>query len=332
MVQGISKGKPQVTITSSQQSLFGNGQEGSLSGQPRDPKAEEERAKAKFQKTQAGQTQAKAGVYGGANIDNAERAAAGNPQRSMPKITKPAAPKVAAAPYVQCHFKHPPYPVLEGFTVLGGSGISPHIKDCDVYCSLDHQGQSSMPWETGAVRFVWEIKNYGVPNDVVGFKRMVDYLEAQIKAGKKVHVGCMAGHGRTGMVLAALRMQMAGDKDAIMHVRNNYCDQAVETDAQIKWLMDHYGMNKAPPRVKKYAAKPAGAAGQSFVKGNWKDDFESANSGRVFEDDDDFESTASTEARAPHQTSWAANSPWLRELEGPSANLTPDQTWYEDGA
>lgn len=311
MVQGIGPGKPQVTIKQpTQQSLFGNGQEGKLSNQPpRDLKAEEERAKAKFKNTTAGKHAGTTATY--------------TPVEK--KAQKPAAPK--APPPAPCHYKHPPYPVFEGFTVIGGSGIVPHVKDCDVYCSLDRAGDTSMPWDIGPVRFVWEIKNYGVPTDVVGFKRMVTYLAEQIKKGKRVHVGCMAGHGRTGMVLAALRFEMAGDKDAIMHVRTNYCDQAVETDGQIKWLMDHYGMSKAPPRKSKHiqtsGSKSASEAG-AFRKGDW-DSFDTANNSRY----DVETSTASTEERAPHQNSWAANSPWLRELEGPPANLG-EQAWYDD--
>ena len=342
---------PQAVKPKSQQSLFGNGQEGERNNQVTYPlahpqtycqrktgsclntgicqggtcanlsptvrrstgektRAEEQRAKEKFAQTSAGKV---AKPYGTAlgPVDAAERAAA-----------KPT--KVAYAP--SCHLAHPPYPVFEDFTVIGGSGIFPHVKDCDVYCSLDRNGTTSMPWETGATRFVWEIKNYGVPTDVAGFKHMVTYLAGKIKEGKKVHVGCMAGHGRTGMVLAALRFEMAGDPDAIMHVRNNYCNQAVEPDGQIKWLMDHYGMNKAPPREKKYkAASTSASSAGAFKKGDWADEFDTANEYRF----DDNGALPDTTPREPHQNSWAANSPWLKELEGPPAQLEEDKAWYE---
>mgnify|MGYP001615908168 CR=1 FL=1 len=255
-----------------------------------------------------------------------------------------------------CHHTHPAYPVAEGFTVLGGSGISPFHTDCDIYVSFDkatYPGTRSLPWEAGE-DFIFYIKNYGVPDDPAAFRKMVEWLAEQIKAGKKVHLGCMAGHGRTGMVLAALRMHMAGDKDAITHVRTNYCDQAMETDGQIKWLMTHWGVNVAPPRKKKYAESATTASKVGAIKngvwddhtpaskaGNeWFDDpyddpfgFDSANAGRF-----DAPPLPDLNARTKDQTSWVANSPWQKEAEPVQLAATPetppadlgDTPWYEE--
>lgn len=331
MVQGIRPGQPQQTMTSTgkvtvttssskQPSLFGNGQPEKFGGKhntKRDPNAEQERAKNKFANTDAGKAASQA-RYDAAAAASRDRTAA-----ARDEVKPPSKPKKELPYAPPCHHKHPPYPVADGFTVIGGSGITPFNKDCDIYCSLDHAGPVSMPWEAGGPYcFVFEIKNYGVPNNVESFKKLVTWLVGQVQKGRKVHVGCMAGHGRTGMVLAAMRMEMAGDKDAIMHVRNNYCDQAVETDGQIKWLMDHYDMNKAPPRVKKGGGTNVSASSVGAVRhGNWDDPFDTgfdkANTGRY----DDIE-------RQPQHTSWVANSPWLRELEGPAADLG-DEAWYE---
>ena len=76
---------------------------------------------------------------------------------------------------------------------------------------------------------------------------MVKWLAKQVEAGKKVHVGCIGGHGRTGLVLAALARVMIDEKDAIAYVRKNYCHKVVETTAQVNFLAKHWGIAKADP-------------------------------------------------------------------------------------
>lgn len=193
-----------------------------------------------------------------------------------PDAGKGTATPVAAKTYQQCHHKHPPYPVADGIVIYGGSGNHPHITDCDVYVGLDdgaRPGRRSWPWETG-YDFVFPIKNFGVPASVDDFRALIDWLDGQLRGGKKVHVGCMAGHGRTGMVLAALRAKMHSPAQAIQHVRENYCKSAVETAGQVAWLVDHFGVDTAAAS-EKYAdlgtAKPtwskqANSTSTGFVK------------------------------------------------------------------
>lgn len=49
---------------------------------------------------------------------------------------------------------------------------------------------------------------------------------------------CMGGHGRTGTALAAMLVCNRGysPKQALLEVRESYCDQAVESDSQIRYL------------------------------------------------------------------------------------------------
>lgn len=315
MVQYIRPGKSQQSDPpkKTQPSLFGNGQDrkfggmhNTANGTARNTKAEEERAKAKFAQTSAGKSAM-------ATIKQDFRDDEFGPGDTY-YTSKSSAPKQTYAP--PCHHSHPPYPVADGLVIYGGSGIKPHVTDCDVYVSFDasrYPGRKSWPWEKGQ-DFIFEIKNYGVPDDALAFRQLVLWLGEQLKAGLKVHIGCMAGHGRTGMVLAALRMALTGDKDAIMHVRNNYCDQAVETDGQIKWLMKNWGMNQAPPRVKRYAGQDPKAKPATFG----------------FTAEPLIDMNPSVITRDAKQNSWAANSPWYTPVEGPVADLG-DTPWYADG-
>ena len=67
---------------------------------------------------------------------------------------------------------------------------------------------------------------------------------------KRVHVGCIGGHGRTGLVLSALVAQMTGMPDPISYVRKHYCTKAVESTEQVTFLTKHFGAAKVEPSKK----------------------------------------------------------------------------------
>ncbi|MCK5640964.1 MAG: hypothetical protein KAJ19_09215, partial [Gammaproteobacteria bacterium] len=60
------------------------------------------------------------------------------------------------------------------------------------------------------------------------------------------HIGCIGGHGRTGLVLAALAAYTkTAPKNAIQWVRKHHCDSAVESTSQVNFLVKHYKVAKA---------------------------------------------------------------------------------------
>jgi hypothetical protein len=97
----------------------------------------------------------------------------------------------------------------------------------------------------------------------VTFKRLVEWTAQQVNAGRKVHCGCIGGHGRTGLFLAALKAYMdPEEKDPITLVRTAYCKKAVESTVQVKFLAEHFGAKEvagaklyAPSSPKASAAK-----------------------------------------------------------------------------
>ncbi|QWS69853.1 hypothetical protein [Vibrio phage vB_VpS_PG28] len=131
------------------------------------------------------------------------------------------------------------------YEVWGGSCHDAPDDTVDIFVGLDRTmapTARSYPWREG-VQVHFEIKNMGVPQDPEEFKALIVYLADKVLLGKTVYVGCIGGHGRTGMVLAALYYQLTGDKKAIKLVRETYCSKAVETAEQCNWLKTHYGMN-----------------------------------------------------------------------------------------
>lgn len=347
MVQFIKPGKPQggepPKPVKTQGSLFGNGQEGRYGNDDpmedsrnplkrlpvyeRNLKAEEARAREKFAGTKAGK------AAGRKAVQETEAHVKGQPKSEA---------KISVG--FSCHLSHPPYPVAPGYVIYGGSGINPHLKDCDVYVSLDkarYPGERSRPWTDGE-DFIFDIPNFGVPADPAEFRKLVEWLAEQVKAGRKVHVGCMAGHGRTGMVLAALHILMTGDKDAIQHVRANYCTQVVENEKQTRFLLEHWGVSHAPPRPGRAHPKGEKATTRAaplrygFQDDTWKDSaLDSANAHRFDVEPlgeftaDDLDDLTGLEPREERHNSWQANNPF--EAPAPVARVpSPSGAWYDE--
>lgn len=147
----------------------------------------------------------------------------------------------------RCYETHPPLPLGGGLVIYGGSCGYPAVEDADIYVGLDYsmkKSEKAYPWVPGE-SFLYPITDMNPPSDADSFKQLIEWLAVQLSANKKVHVGCIGGHGRTGTVFAALVAVLMGKKDAIQYVRSNYCDRAVESDSQIAFLMKHFGVSSA---------------------------------------------------------------------------------------
>lgn len=154
----------------------------------------------------------------------------------------------------KCYMTHPAI-MLGAGVVYGGNCATPKIKDANIYVGLDtwmnFQGGGQYPWSQATNKhggpeheFCFKISDGYDPDDPEEFVSMIDWLAEQLNLGKKVHIGCMGGHGRTGMVLAALVKVMNNEEDAITWVRKNYCKKAVETKVQVKFLNKYFGIKK----------------------------------------------------------------------------------------
>ncbi|MEK0324908.1 MAG: hypothetical protein QQN63_04310 [Nitrosopumilus sp.] len=175
----------------------------------------------------------------------------------------------AGAVGVACHVNHP---VLDigGGTVLGASCLNPE-EGYDIYVGLDFSmtfQHSLYPWseddQPKTVEFLFKITDFTAPDDVLNFKCMISWMAAELKKGKSIHVGCVGGHGRTGLVLAALVKYVDGTKDAITWIRKNYCDSAVESSEQIEFLNKHYGIKKVQGSKTAWTGTTSGFTGEGY--------------------------------------------------------------------
>jgi len=146
--------------------------------------------------------------------------------------------------YRRCYQDHSPMPLPGSDKVVyGGSCSSPVVDDADIHVGLDGSMKRTsrrFPWEPGDEVY-YPITDMEPPKDPPAFRKMIEWLKEQIDAGRKVHVGCIGGHGRTGTVFAAL-VSLYGEADAIAYVRKHYCVKAVESQRQVAFLGSYFGV------------------------------------------------------------------------------------------
>lgn len=163
----------------------------------------------------------------------------------------------------RCFETHPALKVGD-HEVFGGSCIDHIVKDADIYIGFDsgmRLTNASYPWNAKRTEVLFYIADGTAPSQPEEFKKMVAWAAEQIKAGKKLHAGCIGGHGRTGTFLAALVTHMTGMEDSITYVRQNYCEKAVESSSQVEFLHKHYGIKKvAGSKARLYGGHSKSAA------------------------------------------------------------------------
>lgn len=155
--------------------------------------------------------------------------------------------------YSRCAHSHPifTYPDSDGavLSIQGGSCYSPQ-GEYDVEIGFDggmKMPDKITPWDK--TRFLrYPIPDQRVPKDKEEFEKLVDWTIDQMRAGKKVHCGCIGGHGRTGVFLAVLGFRLNGDVTIAKRIRKEYCAKAIESKEQIDWLEKHYGIERVEPR------------------------------------------------------------------------------------
>ncbi len=99
---------------------------------------------------------------------------------------------------------------------------------------------------------VWDWPD-GSTIPVAQMNNLVEICLSKMRHGKRVDIGCIAGHGRTGTFLACLiaRVEHLTGKQALETVRGRYCRWAVETHSQEKLIEEYveaYGIYKGKRR------------------------------------------------------------------------------------
>lgn len=140
-----------------------------------------------------------------------------------------------------------------------GAQLQPY-PDFGVYLSVQWSELLSRFWTNGSyLKALAELRLY--PALVIDWRDMgglpaeqMDVLVRvcwnKMRAGKSVDLGCAAGHGRTGTLLACLigRLEHLDYREAIAQARSRYCSHAVETQSQeqtVKEYLQRFGVGKS---------------------------------------------------------------------------------------
>jgi len=107
--------------------------------------------------------------------------------------------------------------------------IDPYTRDQPPAYGLYLDQRWQPPWSHDHLDW----PDFGVPADAAQVGAALSVVLDRARAGERVEIGCLGGHGRTGTALACLAI-MTGHAPvgAVTWVRANYCADAVETAEQ----------------------------------------------------------------------------------------------------
>ena len=123
-------------------------------------------------------------------------------------------------------------------TAVSFDDMDPYARDelPDYGLYLDERWQP--PWTHDHI----EWPDFGVPDSPAQLAGALRSLLDRARAGERVEVGCLGGHGRTGTALACLAVLCGQPPDtAVDWIRANYCTHAVETPVQQTFVLDFKG-------------------------------------------------------------------------------------------
>lgn len=155
-----------------------------------------------------------------------------------------------------------------------GGGLLTKAPDAGIY--LYHGWANTLSPFTGCgmatpSKWVWPFLVADWPDmgvmDEEDTKALLKVTEGLIKKGKTVEIACMGGHGRTGTLLAMLKVRLGGmgAKAAILAVRDEYCDKTVESNSQIDAVYEIAG--EAVPKHEEVKPSKSAYSGYSGYSG-----------------------------------------------------------------
>ena len=79
--------------------------------------------------------------------------------------------------------------------------------------------------------------DFGLPVDTLLAYRLIVETFDRVRGGQSVEVGCHAGNGRTGCIIACMAI-LAGTPavEAVEWTRSHYCLHAIDTSEQERWV------------------------------------------------------------------------------------------------
>jgi hypothetical protein len=126
--------------------------------------------------------------------------------------------------------------LIDGTQVVGVTFVAedPYTRETAPAFGLYLDDRWKPPWSHSRVDW----PDFELPRDTAAFRAALEEVLDRARQGKRVELGCWGGHGRTGTALACLAV-LAGTpaSEAVAWVRENYCEKAIETEAQEAFVL-----------------------------------------------------------------------------------------------
>lgn len=114
-------------------------------------------------------------------------------------------------------------------TAVSYDPTEPYARDVQPDYGLYLDPRWQPPWDHDHLDW----PDFGRPADSLAVQESLASLLRRARAGERVELGCLGGHGRTGTALALLAVLTGHPADdAVGWVRSHYCPKAVETPEQ----------------------------------------------------------------------------------------------------
>jgi hypothetical protein len=168
------------------------------------------------------------------------------------------------ATYTKCRHYHVPINVAED-VIIYPSSMNNNPRTEDTHINPDFGLYADTGWKPAWRNEFIVFPDYSIPSFDIAIEQITWAVEYAAE-GAVVEIGCIGGHGRTGVILACMKVwgSHRDDKpisavDAVKWVRSNYCSHAIETKEQ-EWWVNYYShhefgepLSKKPePKVKKW--------------------------------------------------------------------------------
>ncbi|MGH9047488.1 MAG: protein-tyrosine phosphatase family protein [Acidimicrobiales bacterium] len=119
-------------------------------------------------------------------------------------------------------------------TAVSFDAVDPYGRDRPPHYGLYLDPRWRPPWAHDHLDW----PDFGLPEDEAHVLASITGLFDRARAGQRVEIGCLGGHGRTGTALACLVTLGGLLPDAsVAWVRENYCAKAVETAEQEAFVL-----------------------------------------------------------------------------------------------
>lgn len=83
------------------------------------------------------------------------------------------------------------------------------------------------------------IQDFNTPASSDNFKKLIRFLRDEVIAGKSIGIHCMAGVGRTGILVVSLLGALGmGTQEAMQHVSLHRECKIPDTEEQMQWLQE----------------------------------------------------------------------------------------------